>query len=92
MMYGLKFANRAMKVSEIQSSFYENAGKVKSLAGPEDVIVTDPDMVSSALSELEIEQFPQEIVSIIPPVLLQSRSPYDIWPRSGCYVKGISLE
>lgn len=73
MLYGMKFVNRAMKTSEVQQNYYSGADVVNTLAGPVDTILATEDYEDA---KLEIVQFPQEVVSIIPPVVLQSRVPY----------------
>ncbi|CAD7939844.1 unnamed protein product [Amoebophrya sp. A120] len=72
-MYGLKFTNRAMKSSEVQFNFYKDRDTVNQLAGPVDVILP---VEGNDDATLEIDQFPQEVVSIVPPVLLQSRTDF----------------
>eukprot|EP00392_Amoebophrya_sp_AT5.2_P012939 g13046.t1 len=73
MLYALKFANRAMKKSEVQFNFYSDRDRVNQLAGPVDVILPEE---GNDDATLEIDQFPQEVVSIVPPVLLQSRTDF----------------
>lgn len=66
-IYGLSFTPRAMEVSEIQKEYYKGLRDLELFEGPEEV-------VENYDEQLSIEPFPLEVVSVIPPVLLQQRS------------------
>jgi hypothetical protein len=68
MLYGLTYVPRAMTAAEVQTNLYSNSKIVTKLGGP---MAT----VQKADTSLSITQFPQEVVAVMPPVVLQARAP-----------------
>eukprot|EP00397_Hematodinium_sp_SG-2012_P002685 GEMP01002693.1.p1 GENE.GEMP01002693.1~~GEMP01002693.1.p1 ORF type:complete len:1251 (+),score=194.05 GEMP01002693.1:508-3753(+) len=68
-MFDLRTMPRAMNLSEVQQMYYANVRTVPDLPGPEHLIDAQSDE-----SQLDALEYTKEVVSIAPPVLLQTRN------------------
>eukprot|EP00397_Hematodinium_sp_SG-2012_P000158 GEMP01000158.1.p1 GENE.GEMP01000158.1~~GEMP01000158.1.p1 ORF type:complete len:1553 (+),score=371.66 GEMP01000158.1:3372-8030(+) len=69
-IFDLRTAPRAILVHEVQQMYYRDIHIIPTLAGPHEQVTA-----SSRSSQVDIITYTKEVVSIIPPMLFQTRSP-----------------
>jgi len=66
----LQFMARFMEESEVQDLYYKTSHVVEGLEGPAEIVNR-----GHHTAQIEIDAYPDQILSVIPPVLFQSRCP-----------------
>jgi len=81
-VFHLSVVSRLMATSEIQNVYYDQIKDVQELGGPSEVLES-----THPQSSIEVEAYPNEIISIIPPIVFQQRSQMR---ECGKYIPGLN--
>lgn len=73
-IYSPQYTSRVFHAAELQNLIYTKSKLLNRLAGGT-FAITKNDENTKSKTDLDVTQFPQAVVSIVPPLLLQARSP-----------------